>query len=251
MSIDILKNNEENEKNLNLEENVEQKKIEQEQNSFLKTNIGQAINGAINLGLKIILPDCVEDEIIDVKDALITDGFSAAVDTAIEEATNLGKSALGILTGTFENVSQVGKAFKSGGLVDTVSGLLDSAISWGKNKGYISKSVASTIKKGKNTVVKSIKNGIDNTLEKQSKAIDKIEGYISKWQEYYEKQDLQNMEYQYNKIKEKIEEVLPLEQTLKKARTIENLHELIKSKEKENRFELTLQEKELASLLAN
>lgn len=248
MSISLLKNDKEN---LNLEENVEQGDLEKEQNSFLKTNIGQAINGAINLGLKIVLPDCVEDEVIEVKDALITEGFSAAVDTAIEEATNLGKSALGILTGTFENVSQVGQALKSGGLVDTISGLLDSAISWGKNKGYISKNIAKTIKSGKNTVIKSIKSGIDNTLENQSKAIDKIDGYISKWQEYYEKQDLQNMEYQYNKIKEKIEDVLPLEQTLKKARTIEILHELIKNKDKESRFSLSEQEEELASILAN
>ena len=41
--------------NLNLEEVMEQAKLEKEQNSFLRTNIGQAINGAIDIGLKIIL----------------------------------------------------------------------------------------------------------------------------------------------------------------------------------------------------
>ena len=55
------------------------------------------------------------------------------------------------------------------------------------------------------------------------------------------------MEYQYEKIQEYLEEVIPLEETLKKARQLENLHELIKSKGKD--FNLTEEEKELANIL--
>lgn len=235
--------------NLNLEEVMEQAKLEKEQNSFLRTNIGQAINGAIDIGLKIVLPDCIEDEIISIKDSLLTEGFSAAVDTAIEEATNLGKSAMGILTGTFENISQIKKAVEKGGLIDTVSGLLDNAINWAKKHKYIKTGTANAIKKGKNTVMKTIKNGVDNTLDKQVEAVEKLEGYINKWNKYYEEKNFQNMEYQYKKIQEYTKEVIPLEKVLKKARTIEILHERIKNKE--NKFEITEQEKELAEMLAN
>ena len=35
------------------------------------------------------------------------------------------------------------------------------------------------------------------------------------------------MEYQYDKLQEYWEEVIPLEEVLKKARIVENLHELI------------------------
>ena len=172
--------------------------------------------------------------------------------TAIEEATNLGKSAMGILTGTFENISQIKKAIEKGGLIDTMSDLLDTAINWGKDHGYIKKSIASTLKKGKNTVMKTIKNGVDNTLENQVEAVEKIEGYISKWQKYYEEKNFPNMEYQYKKIEENLQEIIPLEKILKKARTIENLHKLIKNNSnKEDRFKLTEQEKELAEMLVN
>ena len=108
----ILKSN-----NLNLENNLNTYDLEKKQNSFLKSNLGQAINGGIDLGLRILLPNCIEDEVINIKNSLITEGFSAAVDTAIEEATNLGKSALGILTGTFENISQIKKQLKKEGLL--------------------------------------------------------------------------------------------------------------------------------------
>ena len=57
------------------------------------------------------------------------------------------------------------------------------------------------------------------------------------------------MEYQYNKIQECLSQVFPLESTINKARTVENLHELIKNNDREKRFELTEEEKELAEML--
>ena len=57
------------------------------------------------------------------------------------------------------------------------------------------------------------------------------------------------MEYQYNKIEQNLQKILPIEDILKKARVIENLHELIKNNG--NNFELSKQEQELAEMLAN
>ena len=144
---ELLNNNEKN--NLYLSNNIEQEKLEKEQNSFLQTNLGRAINGGIDLGLRVLLQNFIEDEVISIKDSLITEGFSAAISTAIEEATNLGKSAMGLITGTFENISQVNKAIKKGGLIDTISDILDTGISWAQKHGYIEKGTAKTIKKRK------------------------------------------------------------------------------------------------------
>ena len=144
---ELLNNNEKN--NLYLSNNIEQEKLEKEQNSFLQTNLGRAINGGIDLGLRVLLPNFIEDEVISIKDSLITEGFSAAISTAIEEATNLGKSAMGLITGSFENISQVNKAIKKGGLIDTISDILDTGISWAQKHGYIEKGTAKTIKKRK------------------------------------------------------------------------------------------------------
>ena len=160
MNNNLIENNKNilNSNNLNLENNLNTDNLEKKQNSFLKSNLGRAINGGIDLGLRILLPNCIEDEVINIKNSLITEGFSAAVDTAIEEATNLGKSALGILTGTFENISQIKKAVEKGGLIDTVSDLLDTGIDWVKNHGYIKKGIASTIKKRKKFYNEKYKN---------------------------------------------------------------------------------------------
>ncbi len=236
------------ENNITLEEIIEQQELFKDQIKFIKTDLGQAINGGIDIALKSLLPDFIEDEIIAVKNSLLTEGFSAALDTAIEEITNLGNNLKGIATGSFENISQIKEVVENGGLIDTISDLLDTGIDWAKKEGYVSKSVASSLKKGKNTIMNTIEDEIGETLENQVVAIEKIDGYINKWQKYYEEQNFTNMEYQYDKIQEYIQEVIPLEEILKKARTVENLHELIKNNGKN--FDLTQEEKELAEMLS-
>ena len=105
------------------------------------------------------------------------------------------------------------------------------------------------LKNGNNIVINNVKEGIDNTLEDQVNSIDKINGYINKWYKYYEEKNFSNMEYQYKKIQENIKKIIPLEDVIKKARTVENLHELIKNNGKN--FELNSNEKELAEMLSN
>ena len=53
------------ENNLTKSEELE---FESKQNSFLQTNIGKAINNGVNFGLRIVLPDVVEDDIIEIKE---------------------------------------------------------------------------------------------------------------------------------------------------------------------------------------
>ena len=94
----------------------------------------------------------------------------------------------------------------------------------------------------------TIEKSIDNTLTSQAESIEKISSYIEKWQEYFKKEDFNSMTYQYNKIKENLEKIVPLEEVINKARVVENLHELVKNNGKN--FHLTQQEKELAEMLA-
>lgn len=96
--------------------------------------------------------------------------------------------------------------------------------------------------------MKTIKTGVDNTLDNQVEAIEKLDKYITKWNKYYSEQNFVNMEYQYSKIEEYLKEVIPLEDVLKRARAVENLHELIKNNGRN--FDLTQEEKELATMLA-
>ena len=45
--------------------------IEKEQKNFLETTLGKTINTGIDIGIRAILPDYIEEQIIDLKDNLI------------------------------------------------------------------------------------------------------------------------------------------------------------------------------------
>ena len=242
MNNELILNNE-----LNLENTKTNLVTAETQNNFLESNLGKVINEGINLGLKAILPDVIEDQVIEIKDSLITDGFSAALKTGIDNAINLGKSILGIFTGKFENISQIENATKKGGLIDTVSDLLSKGINKVKENGKINETTSSLLESGKKTILNTINNNIENNFTSQIKSIENINKYTNNWNTYFEKQDFNNMDKQYKKIEKELKKVVPLENVLINARRLENLHNLIKNNG--HNFALSKEELEIANKL--
>ena len=66
------------------------------------------------------MPDLIEDEIIDIKDSILENGFKDGIKEIINSGINYGKSVIGIVTGNFENTSQISLAVKKGGILDNV-----------------------------------------------------------------------------------------------------------------------------------
>ena len=110
---------------LNLQEQNISQGIEKKQENFLETTLGKVINKAVDIGISAVVPDLIEDEVIDIKNAILKNGFEDGIQTAISSAVNLGKSIVGMVTGKFEDVSQAQNVIKSGGVLDNVSSLLD------------------------------------------------------------------------------------------------------------------------------
>lgn len=234
--------------NINLEKNnnIENATYEKQKN-FLDTNLGQAINLGIDFGIKAVLPNFLEDEVIEIKDSIITDGFKEGIKTAIDNAVDLGKSFLGIFTGKFESISQIKEAIKKGGLIDSISGVLDWGIKKAKTNKLIKSSTANLIKKGKNIILNNVSDSIENNLDSQVESVEKTDKYIEKWKSYYEEKDFTNMDKQFKKIEKELEKILPLENIITKARQLENIHNLIKNNGKN--FNLSQEELELANKL--
>ena len=103
------------------------------------------------------------------------------------------------------------------------------------------------ISKGKNAILDSVTNKIEDEFTKQIDGTDKLAKYESQWKEYFDNKDFVGMEREYKKIKDKLKELLPIENTIKEARVIENLHTLIKNNGQD--FNLTNEQLELAKML--
>ena len=55
------------------------------------TYFGKTINNAIDIGLKTLLPDLIENQVIDIKNSLMENGLKAGIETAVDSAINFGK----------------------------------------------------------------------------------------------------------------------------------------------------------------
>lgn len=236
------------ENNLNKNKNSNEIVNERDQNNFLNSTLGKVVDSAVDVGLRMIFPDFVEDGVIAVKDALLQEGLKEGLDTAINGAINLGKSVLGIFTGKFDNVSQARDAIKSGGIIDGISDVLDKVINKTNSSGLINNNIANLISNGKDAILDSVINKIEDEFTKQIDSAEKLAKYETNWKDYFENKDFEGMQREYDKIKEKIKELLPIENTLKEARVIENLHTLIKNNGQD--FNLTKEQLELANMLS-
>lgn len=220
---------------------------EKEQKNFLETTLRKTINAAIDIGLRWVLPDFIENQIIDVKDSLIKGGLKEGIDTVIDKAVDMGKSITGIFTGKFDSISQAQEAVKNGGIIDGISNVLDSVVNKTTETGLLNSNVGNLILKGKDVILDNVSKNIENNFTEQINGIEKLAKYEENWKEYYNNKDFDGMEREYKKIEDKLKDLLPLENTLKQARQIENIHILIKNNGKD--FNLTKEQLELANNL--
>lgn len=212
--------------NLEIENNLE---VENEQKGFLESTLGKTINAAVDIGIRALLPDFIDEQVINIKDNLLEYGLKDGITKTIDDAIDLGKSAIGIFTGDFENVSQMQSAVQNGGLIDGVSDLLDVVVDKVSDAGLISNNVAKTIKQGKDVILSNVESNIENTFSKQYEAIENVNNYINDWKESFEKQDFEKMEIQYQNLENEMKELVPIAKTIDEAKTIELLHNLIKN----------------------
>lgn len=222
-------------------------KIQEMQNNYLNSNLNKIVDSAINIGIKSILPDFIEDQVIEIKDTIINEGIKEGIDSLINSTIDIGKTAIGIFTGNFENISQVELVVEKGGLIDGISDLLDLAIKTAQEKDLIDKSTAKNLKNGKNEILKTITNSIENNMSDQIKSIDKLNKYTENWNKAFENKNFNDMEKSIEKIEKEMEKIIPLENIIKNVRKIENIHNLIKNNG--HNFDLTNEQLELSKML--
>ena len=235
--------------NLEKNNNIELNNIlnENSQKNFLETTLGKTINTAIDIGIRTLLPDFIEDQIINIKNNLLEYGLKDGIKKTIDDTIDLGKSAIGIVTGNFENISQMQNAIKNGGLIDGMSSLLDTVVNKINKAGLINTNIAKTIIQGKDVILNNMESNIEATFQKQYNAVENINKYMDNWKRYFDSKDFNNMEKEFKQIEKQIEKIAPIEKTINEARNIQLIHNLIKNNGQD--FNLTQDQLDLVEKL--
>jgi len=217
------------------------------ENNFLENVFGNIINNTIEIGIRALLPDNIENDVIDIKNTLINEGIPQAINETINKVVEFGKEALNINSSCFESVSQISEVFKKGNLLNGISEVIDYFLDKSGEKNIFSDNIINLIKNGKDFIINAIDKNVKNELNIENKDISKLDNYNKKWREAYEKQDFNEMEKIIKKIKKLVNNIAPIEKIINESREIENLHLLIKNNG--NNFNISAEENELAKLL--
>lgn len=220
---------------------------EKTQNNFLESTLGKAINTAVDIGIRAILPNFVEDQVINIKNNLLNYGFKEGVKKTIDDAIDLGKSTIGIITGSFENINQMQSAVEKGGLIDGISILLDSTLNAVYKAGKINGDVVKTIREGKNIILNNIQSNIEKEFVNQLNSVEKLNRYVNEWKTNFNNKDFKEMEKSFKQIQKQLKNIVPMEKIINDARIVENIHILIKNNGQN--FNLSKEQIELAEKL--
>ena len=204
-------------------------KLENLQNLFLNTTVGRIANSAIDIGLKIILPDYMENEVIEVKDALIEEGIKEGITTAVENAIEIGKKMIGMENLEFTNIKSAQNALIEGNVIGGISNSFDSVLDKATDSKIIPENITNVIKEGKNVVLNNISTNINKEFETETKALNKIEKYIENWKKHYKNKNIDGLNSEYKKIEKQMNKILPLESIIKNVNLIRNINELIQN----------------------
>ena len=219
----------------------------EKQNNFLESTLGKAINGAVDLGIKSLMPDFIENEIIEIKDCLINEGFEPGINKAINNAIEIGRNILGIFDCNFLNVEQAEKAVMDGGIIDGISNVLDFVLNKVDKNTEVPNEIINFIKEGKDFILEKIEDRIKENFNMQDNKVADINNHMNSWKEYFSSQNLEMMNITYEKIQDSLGEIMPLEDILKTAKEIENLQTVINNNDGD--FLLSKEQMELSKIL--
>lgn len=207
---------------MELEKNLENTK---------EINTLKIVNIVLDIGLKAILPDFIEDDIIEIKDTFIREGFIEGVQEILDKLEDVGKSIIGLFSGRFETVEQIKRLVQTDGILDGISDLIDKISKKMMNDGKISKSTYNLIKTGKKEILNSLEDELKSTYQENTYSLEKLNQYCEEWKENYRKQDYEAMEKSMNKIKQRLEKSEMVEDIINEARNIEKAQKYIQKKE--------------------
>ena len=187
-----------------------------------------ALNFGVDLGIKALVPDLIEDQVLDIKDAILENGFSDGVSTLMKKVEEFKNSIKGIFTGNFNTIQEIDTATKQGGIIKSVSKGLSKGIDAGIKSGAIPKPVGRIIKAGKTTILNEFSSSLESQMKKQMKKFDTLDELNKKWYDALDKRDFNKMSKYTDKISEISKDLVKFSKIIDETKKIEELHNFIK-----------------------
>ena len=193
----------------------------------INIDISKLANNALDFGLRAALPDFIEDDVIEIKNAFVNEGFISGIEETLKKIEDIVNSIKGLFKGEFESVEQIKRLIQKNGILDAASSLIDTISKKLLEKGIIDKTAYNMIKSGKNEILSSLETQLKKYYKEDEYSIEKLSQSCEEWKEELKKENYEGMKKSINKVKQRLEQSLIVENTIKEARNIEKMEKYI------------------------
>ena len=76
---------------------------EKDQNNFLETTLGKTINTGIDIGIRALLPDFIDDQVINIKNNLLKNGLKEGISKTIDDTIEIDIRPEDLEIGTYRS----------------------------------------------------------------------------------------------------------------------------------------------------
>ncbi len=213
------------------------------ENQNIIEGVSEAFSNAVSKGIENV------DIALEYKDIVKTEtkktDFKKIGRNVGEAALRIGAKAIGINTTTFDNTKDLIEALRAGNVKEGLASALDIGIDLFKGVPSAAKKL---IKASKNEILGvNLEDEFTKIMEKQKNTISRLNKKCDKFDEALDKSDEKEMKKQVRLIKNDLDKVMLIENTISRARGIVNKYELMQNK---NQEQLSSIEKELCEKLA-
>lgn len=202
--------------------------IQRAQDFFMSDTFKNAVNTGVDFGIRLALPDIIEEQTIEIKNSIVEGGFGAGFETLNNKLNEFKSSVQGIINGEFNSIEEMKLATKNKGIIKTVSSGLSKGIDIAIQTGLLDKKSAKLLKSTKSTMLNEFKNSLQSKFEKEIAKLEKLNKYNERWHKAYDNRDFEKMEKYYNKIEEIYPHTVKFEKTIEDTKNILTLHNWIK-----------------------
>ena len=223
---------------------LENKKIENKiintvanQNDNLNDILKNIINWSIDKGIKYLFPNLIGNEIIKIKNSILKSNTQEKITSGIQNIINMENKKSSISNKENNDIQKIEEILNDPRTIEMLTEIVEKILNNMDNVKIKDKSI----------VLKDIHKNLNEDITKQINSINNINNYSRDWCSFFKERDFNSMNKSFNKIKNELKNIAPIEEVIIKVKKIENLHELVKGKGGD--INITKEEMELANKL--
>lgn len=196
------------------------------------------------LGLRAILPDCIENQIIDFKNNIFKNGLLDGLKSVFENVVDIGKNILGMNNISIpDKIVNIKDSILNSDLINTIGQELGKSLDSLINLKDSNNDIYNIINDNKEIIISNFKSNLNEEFKFQNKLFYNINNEISNWKENLSNENYEGMEKSFKLIQQYNSKIIPIDNIVKDINYIESIHKLLANNNSISSEELELAQK--------